>query len=93
MRSAEESKIQGNEHYKKKNFTEALSCYNKAIELDGSEILYYNNKAACLIEMKNLEEAMKTVDEAIEKISELHISDFVKIAKVLARKGNIHAHM
>lgn len=43
--------------------------------------------------MKNLEEAMKTVDEAIEKISELHISDFVKIAKVLARKGNIHAHM
>ena len=44
--------MEGNEFYKKKDFQKALECYDRAIELKGSEPLYYNNKAACYIELK-----------------------------------------
>lgn len=46
----EKVKNEGNEHYKNRDFVKALECYNKAIELHPSEILYYNNKAAVFIE-------------------------------------------
>lgn len=42
---AKEEKNKGNEEYKKKNFEEALAHYNKAIELEPTNITYYNNVA------------------------------------------------
>ena len=42
----ESIKNEGNEQYKKKNFEKALELYNKAIQLEPTEVLYYNNKAA-----------------------------------------------
>jgi len=35
----------GNEAYKKKDFENALSHYNKAVEYDSTNITYYNNIA------------------------------------------------
>lgn len=41
-------KEKGNELYKQKKFEEALTHYDKAIELDPSEMLFLTNKAGML---------------------------------------------
>lgn len=44
-REALKEKALGNDAYKKKDFETALKHYNKAIELDPTDITYYNNIA------------------------------------------------
>lgn len=84
---AEAEKAKGNEEYKKKNFKEALNYYEKAIELAPNEVTYYNNKAACLIEMKEFEKAIEACDKAIE-ISKSGHYDYEKLARALSRKAS-----
>ena len=50
---AQKAKLEGNEAYKKKDFTTAMLKYGKAIELNPNEITYYLNMAAVHFEMKN----------------------------------------
>ena len=42
-------KEKGNELYKQKKFEEALTHYDKAIELDPTEMLFLTNKAGIII--------------------------------------------
>eukprot|EP00331_Platyophrya_macrostoma_P030711 CAMPEP_0176453916 /NCGR_PEP_ID=MMETSP0127-20121128/29553_1 /TAXON_ID=938130 /ORGANISM="Platyophrya macrostoma, Strain WH" /LENGTH=586 /DNA_ID=CAMNT_0017842927 /DNA_START=12 /DNA_END=1772 /DNA_ORIENTATION=+ len=86
---AEEAKNEGNEAYKKRNFEEALRHYDRAIELDPTEYLIYNNKAAAYLELKQPQKAMEQVDKALEVYQEQK-ADFVKLAKLLHRKANIY---
>lgn len=76
----------------KKQFEKAIEFYDKCIKLDSEELLVRNNKAACLIELKNYDEAMKVVDEAIKVYKEKDFKkrSFVNYAKVLARKARIY---
>lgn len=39
----------GNEAYKHKNFSAAIECYNKAMELDGSDISFLTNRCGLII--------------------------------------------
>lgn len=55
---AEDMKNKGNEAFKKKNFNEAINLYEEAIKLNPSEPLYYNNKAAAYIELKDYDAAL-----------------------------------
>ncbi|XP_020575054.1 TPR repeat-containing thioredoxin TTL1-like [Phalaenopsis equestris] len=55
----------GNEHYKKGQFTEALGFYHRAIEMCPSNAACWNNKAAALIGLGRLGEAVKDCEEAI----------------------------
>ncbi len=66
LKKATAFKNEGNEFYKKKEFDEALKCYNKAIETYPKEILFYSNKCACLTEMKDFEAALKVLEEGVE---------------------------
>lgn len=66
----ERVKNEGNDFYKSRNFEKALECYNKAIELQPSEILYYNNKAAVYIELKNYDAAYEAVEAALKASTE-----------------------
>lgn len=50
QKQAVEEKAKGNEAYKKKDFEVALTHYDKAIELEPTNITYYNNKAGEYIE-------------------------------------------
>ena len=50
-------KNKGNAAYKKKNFDEAIKCYDKAIEINPKEMNYYGNKIAVLTVQKNFEQA------------------------------------
>lgn len=93
---AEAAKNKGNEAFKRKHFEEALKHYDEAITLNQIQPLYYNNKAATFIEMKDYQSAMQEILKAEQVMSEPDnkekIQDyFVKRAKVLARKASIYA--
>ena len=50
----------------KKKFDDAIQLYDQCIALDQHELLVRNNKAACYIELKQLDKAMQVVEEAIK---------------------------
>jgi stress-induced-phosphoprotein 1 len=85
------AKAQGDAEYKKRSFEAAINHYEEAIKLQPTQLLAYNNKAACLIELKRLDDALKTTDEAIEKYKETEQKErnYQHYAKVLARKARI----
>ncbi|XP_059285312.1 TPR repeat-containing thioredoxin TTL1-like [Lycium ferocissimum] len=61
----EELKRLGNESYKKGCFLEALNLYDKAIGICKGNAAYHCNRAAALIGLKRLSEAMRECEEAI----------------------------
>jgi len=89
---AEEEKSKGNEEYKKRNFEQAIVHYDRAIDLDPNEVIYYNNKAACYIEMKQAEKAIDICDKAIELCKGTNY-DYAKLAKILARKASAYVQL
>lgn len=77
----------GNDAYKKKNFETAIQHYNKAIELDPTDITFHNNLAAVFFERKEYEQCIKQCEKGIE-IGRENRADFKLIAKALTRIGN-----
>ncbi|CAH9100043.1 unnamed protein product [Cuscuta europaea] len=61
----EEFKSMGNEQYKKGNYFEALNLYDKAIAISPGNASYHCNRAAALIALKRLDEALWECEEAI----------------------------
>lgn len=86
---AQKMKQEGNDAYKKKDFSTALSKYGKAMDLDPNEITYYLNTAAVHFEMKNYTECVSTCNKAID-VGRENRADFKHIAKALARMGNAY---
>lgn len=84
---AKNEKELGNEAYKKKNFDVAIQHYNKAIELDPTDITFHNNLAAVYFERKEYEQCIKQCEKGIE-IGRENRADFKLIAKALTRIGN-----
>jgi len=56
---AEENKNKGNEEMKNGKYHEALSLYNRAIELDGSKAVYFCNRAAAFTKLEKYVEALR----------------------------------
>lgn len=77
----------GNEEYKNKRFEKAIEHYNLAIQAKSDEPLFYNNKAAAYIELKQFDLALEACNDAL-KLLEEH-KDFQKKAKILARKARV----
>lgn len=90
VKAAEAEKNNGNDFYRKKDFENALIHYSKAIELNGNEVNFHNNKAAVYFEMKDFESCIAACDDAI-KLSRGGYYDYVKLGKALARKANAFA--
>lgn len=86
---AEAKKNEGNAHYKKKEFEQALQCYDAAYEMDNENVLILNNKAAVYFAQKNYDKCIETCQTAIERGREI-MADFAIIAKIFARIGNAH---
>lgn len=86
-KEAEAAKAKGNEFYKKRDFENALSFYQQAIDKDPQELTYYSNKAAVFFEKKDYDGCIKACDEAIEIASKGQY-DYVKLGKAMARKAN-----
>ena len=84
---AQKKKQEGNTAYSKKQFSQAIECYNKAIELDPGEITYYTNLAAVYFEKKDYVKCVEICDKAVD-VGREGRADFKLIAKALGRKGN-----
>ncbi|XP_035732907.1 stress-induced-phosphoprotein 1-like [Vespa mandarinia] len=91
-RDALNEKKLGNEAYKKKNFEEALQHYNKAVELDPTEIVYLLNIAAVYFEQKEYEKCIAQCEKAIE-VGRENRADFKLIAKAFTRIGHAYEKM
>ncbi|VDK47568.1 unnamed protein product [Anisakis simplex] len=82
----------GNAAYKKKEFDNALSHYDKAIELDPTNITFYSNKAAVLLEQQKYEDCIQLCQKAVE-VGREQRAEYTLIAKALTRIGNAYLKM
>lgn len=87
QKQAASEKTLGNEAYKKKEFETALTHYDKAIELEPTNITFYTNKAAVYFEQDNHEKCIETCEKAVE-VGRENRADYKLIAKAIARIGN-----
>lgn len=62
----EEVKRAGNEQYRRGNFAEALSLYDRAIALSPANAAYRSNRAAALTGLVRLGEAVRECEEAVK---------------------------
>jgi len=97
QKEADEFKAKGNETYKKKQFEEALGWYDKAIEKEPNDLVYYNNKCAVWIEMgeQYYDKVLETCKDLIARRYEINSANpggasFEKVAKVLNRLASVH---
>ncbi|XP_050422554.1 stress-induced-phosphoprotein 1 [Adelges cooleyi] len=89
QKEAKKEKDLGNEDYKKKNFAEALAHYNKAIELEPTNMTFYNNVAAVYFEQKEYKKCIEQCEKAVE-VGRENRADFKLIAKAFSRIGNAY---
>ncbi|RUS84609.1 hypothetical protein EGW08_007636 [Elysia chlorotica] len=82
-------KDKGNAAYKKKDFEVALQHYDAAFKLDPTNVTILTNKGAVYYEKDELDECIKTCEQAVEIGRENRV-DFKVIAKALARIGNAY---
>lgn len=87
-----EMKKKADDAYRARNLEEAIKLYTECNTIDNSNIIVRNNRAACLIELKKIDEAMEVIDEAIKvyKETDFKLRHFSHLAKVLARKARIY---
>lgn len=67
-----------------------MEYYKKAIEKEPLGLLFYNNCAACYIELKDYDKAMEMCDEALKLSEENKLRDFIMLSKIYARKASIY---
>ncbi|KHN87650.1 Stress-induced-phosphoprotein 1 [Toxocara canis] len=79
----------GNAAYKNKEFETALNHYNKAIELDPTNITFYSNKAAVLFEQQKYDECIELCKKAVD-VGREQRAEYTLIAKALTRIGNAY---
>lgn len=89
QQKAVKEKAAGNEFYKKKDLDNAMIHYDKAIELDPTNITYYTNKAAVYFEQNLHDKCVETCQMAID-VGRENKADYKLIAKAIARIGNSH---
>ncbi len=83
------AKDEGNAHYKKKEFDQAIACYEKAIELDPENMVFLLNIASVKLEQGDLEACVEQCDKALELGREVNAT-FANMAKAHERKGNAY---
>lgn len=85
--AALQEKNLGNEAYKAKRFQEALEHYDKALQLDTTDMTFLNNKAAVYFEMGQYDDCIKHCNQAID-LGRENRADFKLIAKALSRMAS-----
>ncbi len=60
-------KDEGNEAFKQKDYAKAIGCYTDAIQLtDENAHLYYSNRSAAFVEMKEFDLALRDAQKCID---------------------------
>merc|ERR1712176_475986 len=81
---AAQEKELGNTAYKKKDLSEAIRRYQRAIEIDNTDMTYYNNLAQVYLDLEEWDQVIEHCDNAIQR--EDGLTDIVKVAKAMTRK-------
>lgn len=79
----------GNQAYRKKNFLTAISHYDKAIQLDSTELTFHNNKAAVYFEMKDYSKCVRCCEKAVD-VGKENRADLKLVAKAMSRMGSAY---
>jgi len=87
---AVELKNKGNAHYKKKEFEQALTFYDQAIEKDPENLAFHLNKAAAYYEQKDTAQCIATCKQVIKDETSKKGYDYQLVAKAWHRLGNAH---
>jgi tetratricopeptide (TPR) repeat protein len=82
----------GNAAYKNREFDKAIEHYQKAIDLDATDITFYTNMAAVHFEKKNFEDVLKWCEKAID-VGRENQADFKLIAKAMLRAANAYKEL
>ena len=82
-------KEKGNSLYKAKEFAAAITAYDEAYSTDSTNLMVLNNKAAVYIEMGEVDKAIETCQEVLDKASSVKLS-FDDRAKVYQRIAAAH---
>lgn len=82
----------GNAAYRKRDFDAALGHYDKAIELDPSDMSFRTNKAAVYFEQKDYHKCIEVCKQAIE-VGRENRADFKLIAKAYARMAGAYVKL
>lgn len=80
-------KNEGNEFYKKKQYSEALERYNTILEMQPNNVTVRNNVSAVLLEQGDIEGCIKYCNETIEIARSIH-AKFEDVARTYLRIGN-----
>ncbi|MCO5554249.1 hypothetical protein L7F22_007777 [Adiantum nelumboides] len=88
--NAEEVKNLGNELYRKRNFTDALLLYERAISLSPTQASYRSNRAAALSGLGRLPEAVQECEEAI-KLDALYVRAHQRAGSLYLRLGLVES--
>ncbi|KAJ8493188.1 hypothetical protein OPV22_014909 [Ensete ventricosum] len=83
----EELKEMGNEEYKKGRYAEAVALYDRAILIDPDKASYWSNKAAALMAMGHLLEAVSDCREAV-RIDPSYARAHRRLATLYLRLGD-----
>ncbi|KAH0734196.1 hypothetical protein KY285_009903 [Solanum tuberosum] len=77
----------GNEQYRQGKLEEALDLYNQAIAIDPRNASYYSNKAAALMSLGHVIEAVVACIEAIQLYPSYHNAHY-RLARLYVRLGD-----
>eukprot|EP00461_Guttulinopsis_vulgaris_P002593 UN02594 len=64
-KQAEKYKDQGNDEFKKGNFSKAIECYTYATELDPKNPVYFTNRSMCYFKMQEYAKSLRDAQKAI----------------------------
>lgn len=83
------SKQEGNDAYKSRNFDKAIEAYQKAWELDNSDISYLTNLSAVYFEKGDYDKCLEVCEKSIEEGRNIR-ADYKLIAKAFGRIGSVY---
>uniref|UniRef100_A0A1I8IHC9 J domain-containing protein n=2 Tax=Macrostomum lignano TaxID=282301 RepID=A0A1I8IHC9_9PLAT len=83
---AEKVKAEGNALFAQKKYTDAIRCYDRAIELSSRVASYYGNRAAAYIMLSRYHDALKDCRTSVS-IDSNFLKGYLRLGKVLLNLG------
>ncbi|KAH9631898.1 hypothetical protein HF086_014370 [Spodoptera exigua] len=87
---AQYEKERGNTFVKQEKWDEAISCYNRAIELVKDDAIYYANRGLCYLKKDSLHQAESDCSEAL-RLDPTYVKALQRRATARERLGSLRA--